>query len=573
MSLAVRIATILTRVLLRLYPPSFRRDVGEALVGDVRRRAQERAGSPTRIGLWLTRLGFSLFANACAAWAELLSRAALPAFSWLDLKLALRMLVRYPGLTLTGGLGIAVAMVIVVGFFSMNRYRFHPTIPLSEGDRLVGLENWDRRTHREERRSLHDFVLWREAMTSVEDMSAFQQVARNLISEGASVERVVVADITPSGFRLARVPPLLGRTLVESDAAAGAAPVIVIGYDVWRTRFASAPDIIGRNLRLGETVHTVVGVMPEGFAFPVNHRFWTPLKIDPREHKRGEGPFVFISGRLAPGFDLAAAQAELSVIGDRMTAQFPDTHKHLRPEVLPYAYPFAGMSLSSADDLVLINALFGLILLVVSANVAVLVYARTATRIGEIAVRSALGASRGRIVGQLFAESLVLAAVAAAAGVGILNGVLGYANRLDESRAFWTDYSLSGSALVYAAALTLLAAVITGVVPALQATGRRLQKNLNQVRAGMSLGRTWTALIVVQVGLAVAVVPIVVALGWSEVRGLFTTPAIAVDQYPGRRAGGRIPVGPGARANRAVPPAGRRTRLYRSRLHAEFPRQ
>ena len=530
---AVTIATSLARVLLRLYPPSFRKDVGDALVGDVRRRAQERARSPIRMGIWVMRLGLSLLANAGAAWVERVSRAVRPAFSWLDLKLALRMLVRYPGLTLTGGLGIAVAMMIVVGLFSMNKYHFHPAIPLSDGDRLVGLENWDRRTHREERRSLHDFVQWREAMKSVEDMSAFQEVARNLISEGASVERVRVADITPSGFRLARVPPLLGRTLVESDAAPGAAPVIVIGYDVWLTRFASAPDVIGRALRLGATVHTVVGVMPEGFAFPVNHRFWTPLKIDPGEYTRGEGPRIYVSGRLAPGFDLAAAQAELSVIGDRMTAAFPDTHKHLRPEVLPYAYPFAGMSLSSADDLGVINALFGLILLVVSANVAVLVYARTATRIGEIAVRTALGASRGRIVGQLFAESLVLSAIAALTGVGVLNGVLGYANRVDESRAFWTDYSLSGSALVYAASLTVLAAVITGVVPALQATGRRLQTNLNQVRAGLSLGRTWTALIVVQVGLAVAVLPIVVALGWSEVRKLITTPAIAVDEFMG----------------------------------------
>ena len=531
--IATRVATTLTRVLLRLYPPSFRKDVGHALVDDVRRRAGDLTGSPRGVAtaLWLLRLMLSLLVNAIAAWLDKVLRGW--SFSWLDLKIALRMLVRYPGLTLTGGLGIAVAMAIVVGFFSMNKHHFNPTIPLSEGERMVGLENWDRRTHREERRSLYDFVQWRDALKSVEDMSAFQDVARNVISEGASVERVLVADITPSGFRLARVPPMLGRTLVDSDAAPGAAPVIVIGYDVWHERFASAPDVIGRDLRLGATVHTVVGVMPPGFAFPVNHRFWTPLKIDPLEYKRGEGPRIFISARLAPGFDLAAAQAELTVIGDRMTAQFPDTHKHLRPEVLPYAYPFAGMSLSSSDDLVLINALFGLILLVVSANVATLVYARTATRVGEIAVRAALGASRGRIVGQLFAESLVLSAVAAAAGVGLLSAALNYANRVDQSRAFWTDYTLSGSALAYAAALTVVAAVITGVVPALHATGRRLQKNLNQVRAGLSLGRTWTALIVVQVGIAVAVVPIVVALAWTEVRELMLAPAIAVEEFMG----------------------------------------
>jgi putative ABC transport system permease protein len=529
-------AAALARVLLLLYPRSFRMEVGSAMVGDVRRRAADLTGRQTaaRASVWLVRLTASLLLNAGAAWVERARRvsSAGPTFSWLDLKLALRILVRYPGLTLTGGLGIAVAMAIVVGFFTTNTWYFHPTIPLSEGDRLVGLENWDRRTSREERRSLYDFVQWREAMQSVEDMSAFHTVARNLISEGASVELVQVAAITPSGFRLARVPPLLGRTLVDSDAAPGAPPVVVIGYDVWRTRFASAPDIIGRDVRLSTTLHTIVGVMPEGFAFPINHRFWTPLQIDPLASRRGEGPSIYISGRLAPGFDLAAAQAELTVIGNRMAVEFPDTHKHLNPAVLPYAYPFAGMGLTSSEDLVLINALFGLILVVVSGNVAILVYARTATRVGEIAVRSALGASRGRIVAQLFAEALVLAAVAGAVGVGLVNAALGLMTRIHTSPPFWTNYRLSESALVYAAALTVLTAVVTGVVPALQATGRRLQSNLCRASyVGMRLGRTWTALIVVQVALAVTVVPIVVALGWWEVRELISTPAFAVDQF------------------------------------------
>jgi hypothetical protein len=104
--------------------------------------------------------GAQLLINAAAVWLGKIFRRR--SFSWLDLKIALRMLVRYPGLTLTGGLGIAVAMAIVVGVFSMNKHHFNPTIPLSEGQRMVGLENWDRRTHREERRSLYDFVEWRK---------------------------------------------------------------------------------------------------------------------------------------------------------------------------------------------------------------------------------------------------------------------------------------------------------------------------------------------------------------------------------------------------------------------------
>ena len=247
--------------------------------------------------MWLVRLTTSLLVNAFAAWGEQLipgwrrhpgrprvrSGAGWSTFSWLDLKLAIRMLVKYPGLTLVGGLGIAVAVAIGVGFFALFHSRFYPNIPLSEGHRLVGLENWDRRTNKENRRSLHDFVLWRAEMKSVEDMTAFRTVARNAIVEDGSVESVQVAEITPSGFRLARVPPLLGRSLLDADAAPGAAGVIVIGFDVWQSRFASAPDIVGRTLRLGRTAHTIVGVMPDGFAFPVNHRYWTPSTADPSD--------------------------------------------------------------------------------------------------------------------------------------------------------------------------------------------------------------------------------------------------------------------------------------------------
>lgn len=537
---AVRFATTLARVLLLLYPPSFRKDVGHAVLGDVRRRARELAGA--RAGVWLVRLAASLLFNALAAWGGALSPRKRHVFSWLDLKLALRMLVKYPGLTLTGGLGIAVAIAIGAGFFAIVQSRFYPDIPLSEGDRLVGLENWDSRTTREERRALHDFVLWRAEMKSVEDMAAFRTVRRNLIASDGSVELVKVAEITPSGFRQARVPPLLGRTLLDGDAASGAAPVIVIGFNVWRSRFASAPDVVGRDIRLGDTVHTVVGVMPDGFAFPVWHRFWIPLKIDLSDIKRGEGPSIFISGRLAPGRGLADANAELAVIGERMAAQFPDTHTYLRPEVLPYTYPFAGMSRHSPDGFWGMSVLASLLLVVVCVNVAILIYARTATRLGEIAVRSALGASRGRIVAQLFAESLVLSSGSAAVGLAAVTMLLDK-TRLIMAEAgdwnFWGDYTVTGTALVYVVALILLASVITGVIPALQATGRRVQFNLCQFHSssGLRLGRTWTTLIVVQVSVACAAVPIAVGLGLFQVRDFFRVPGFPVEQILFARVG------------------------------------
>jgi predicted permease len=534
-------AVLLTRVVLPLYPPAFRHDVSADMVADVRRRAREltESGGNLRAALWMMRHAASLLLNAVAAWRETIADARRdpgPAvFSALDLKLACRMLVKYPGLTVVAGLGIAVAVAITVGFFALFHSRFYPTIPLSEGERLVGLENWDQRTNNEERRSLHDFVLWRETMKSVEDLSAFRTVDRNAILEDGSVEPVAVAEITPSGFRLARVPPLLGRGLVETDAAPGAAPVVVIGFDAWRSRFSSADDIVGRTLRLGNTAHTIVGVMPDGFAFPVNHRYWTPLKTDAAVYARGGGPSIFIAGRLAPGFDLTSANAELAVIGQRMAAEHPDTHRYLSPEVLPYTYPFAGMNRHAANDFWPMSVLVSLLLLIVCVNVAILIYARTATRMGEIAVRSALGASRGRIVAQLFAESLVLSVGASAVGLVVVKSGLDWARSSVEQFAqstFWTDYTLSGTAIVYFVALTMLAAVITGIIPALRATGRGVVWNLHQFNssAGLRMGRTWTTLIVVQVSIASAAIPIAVALSWFQVEDVFSVPNFPVEQ-------------------------------------------
>ena len=269
MNLMTRLATSLTRAVLLLYPPSFRHDMGPALVADVRRRAQVL--TTWRAAFWFLRLGSSLAINLVGAWFD---RAAL---SLIDLKLAFRMLLKYPGLTFVGGLGITVGVTIGVGFFALYESRFFPTMPLPDGDRIVGLQNWDKRTSREERRAMQDFAVWRAEMKSVEHTMAFRTIMRNVINNNGAVELVQVAEMTPSGFLLARVAPLVGRTLVDADAIPGAPPVVVISADVWRKRFASASDVVGRALRMGATAHTIVGVMPDGFAFPVNHRFWIPM--------------------------------------------------------------------------------------------------------------------------------------------------------------------------------------------------------------------------------------------------------------------------------------------------------
>jgi hypothetical protein len=131
-------------------------------------------------------------------------------------------------------------------------------------------------------------------------MGAFRTSQRNLIDQaGPAGDPISVAEMSAAGFRVARVPPLLGRVLLDDDERAGASPVIVIGHDVWTKRYKGDPRILGHTIRLGRTPHTIVGVMPEGFAFPVNHSYWVPLHADPAAYQVGHGPALMVFARLA----------------------------------------------------------------------------------------------------------------------------------------------------------------------------------------------------------------------------------------------------------------------------------
>nr|MDQ3310370.1 ABC transporter permease [Gemmatimonadota bacterium] len=456
----------------------------------------------------------------------------------LDLKLGARMLIKHPGLTLVGGLGMAVAIAISSGAFAFFHSHLYPRIPLDEGERIVALENQNVEVNNEDRQVLHDFFTWREQMRSVQDIGAFRNVGQNLITPGGPPELVQAAEMTAAGFTLARVPPLLGRYLVPEDERPGAPPIVVIGHDVWKNRFAGDPAIVGRQIRFGNTVHTVVGVMPEDFAFPINHSYWTPMRLNPVDFERGEGPEIHVFGRLAPGVTMEEAQAELTTIGRRTAAAFPVTHAKLRPHVWSYTHSIIDIQGISLWGVSQMQLMVSLLLLVTALNVAVLVYARTAMRRGEISVRSALGASRWRIVAQLFAEALVLSGAAAVVGLALAQFGVRMGNSIMEEEMstglpFWTDVSLRPATVLYTVGLAVVAAVIVGVLPALQATGKQLQADLRQLGGGtgMRLGRVWTVLIVAQVAIAVAALPAAVNMGWSEIRNATTRPTYPAEEF------------------------------------------
>ena len=465
---------------------------------------------------------------------------------WLDVKLGVRMLIKYPGLALVGGFGIAVAVAIAAGAFSVIYGTFLvSSLPLDEGGRIVSLQSWDQVASNPERRILHDFDVWREELQAVQQLSAFRMLTPNLITPGAQPESVRVASMSASGFRVARVQPLLGRYLVEDDERVGAPPVVVIGEHVWRNRFAADAEILRRTIQLGAASYSIIGVMPEGFAFPVNHAFWVPLHSGFVRPEPLSGPDLMVFGRLAPGATLESAQAELATIGRRAAVAFPKTHAHLRPQVLPYPYTFVGLHESQdVAGVLLMNAIITMLLVLVCLNVAILVYTRTAMRQAEISVRTALGASRGRIVAQLFIEAFVLSVAGAAAGVAIaalaLRQVAAATLHIASELPFWVSFQLSPQSILYAAALSVLAAAIVGIVPALKATRRGVQTGLRVIGAGgsgMRLGKTWTALVIAQVGFAVALMPAAIFNAWENLRAEMADPGFAAEEFLTARLG------------------------------------
>jgi predicted permease len=472
------------------------------------------------------------------------------ASSWLDAKLGLRLLVRNWGLTLVGGLAMTVAIGIAAVVFAAFDVLMWSPLPLDEGDRVVAIQMWDRAAGQRRDTTWQDVERWRADLQSVDDVGAFQTIRRNVITADGSVQLVAIAEISAAGFRVARVPPLLGRAIVDADAAPGAPPVVVIGHDVWQRRFAGARDVIGRELRLGEDVHTVVGVMPDGFQFPLNFRYWVPLRLAAEDMLRDAGPEGVVFGRLAPDATRARAHAEVTALGTLPPAvrsaqreggsiDARPNAESTGPRIVPYTFAFTGDFERGELGLLwsLASLLLVLLLLPPCANIAILIYARTVTRQQEFAARHALGASRARIVSQLFTEVLLLATAAAGAALLVVRIVsVVMAGRLEEipgGPPFWLTFHVSYRTVLFVAGLAVLGAAMAGLVPALQATGRlaRLGAGALAGRTSLRLGATWTTLVIAQVAFSVAALPLAAELAWGTLRAGVIGPGFAAEEF------------------------------------------
>ena len=450
--------------------------------------------------------------------------------SWLDVKLGLRKLVKHPGLTLVAVFALAIG--IPVGMYPTHLANvMEAPLPVDEGDRIQMLRNFNVARSDEEAVSLQDFVRWREALTSFEAIGAATiGAAYNVISEDGRAAPVQGAEVTASMFDMLRVPPILGRTLISADEVISAPDVVVIGHDLWQARLGGDPDVVGRTIRIGGVQRTVVGVMPEEFLYPFRDHVWLPLRVSTVADGEGQdGPHI-VFGRLLDGFAPEEAQAELSTVGRQMAIEFPETHARLQPEVVPFGIGMAGSpkgGIRTDPEFFAVQALALLVLVVACANVGMLVFARTAARSSELAVRTALGASRTRVISQLFTEALLFAILAA--GMGLLIGdrvILTYAQPiLDQSPIpSWLDFGVTRETVFWALSLAVFSAVVAGVIPALKVTGKAVQRNLQRAAAGRSgirFGGISSALIIADVAFVVVTVGVAVmySFGRSGFRG------------------------------------------------------
>ncbi len=477
-----------------------------------------------------------------------------------DLKIGGRMLVKYPGLTIVGGVAMAFAIWVGIVIFQVVGLFVHPTLPLPEGARLVEIRSMDVAASVQEEQILHDFLEWRQSLRSLTEVGAWRDSSRNLIVSDGEPRPVNVAEMSVSGFRVADGVPLMGRVLLEADEQPAAPAVAIIGYDVWRTRFGSDPDVLGREVQLGNEHATVVGVMREGFEFPVSHDVWLPLKTAVLDQKPRSGPAITVFALLAPGETIQTAQAELTTAGRRAATDLPATHQHLEPRVRPYAMMAAPGEPGDQPIMYAVYSFMAVLVMLICGNVGLLLFARAASREADLVVRTALGASRGRIVAQMFAEALVLGGVAAIVGVIAADFALRtWGTVFLETNMgrlpFWFDLSLSPRTFAVAIVLTVAGAAVAGIMPAMKITRGMGSHRLKQTTAGsggLQFGGVWTVVIVAQVA-ATVIFPAVVYMEQFLLRGIQEfDPGFATEQYLAVQIERDYPVDGGSNADAAT---------------------
>ncbi|NPC86092.1 ABC transporter permease, partial [Pyxidicoccus fallax] len=425
-----------------------------------------------------------------------------------DLRLALRRLRRSPTFTLVAVLTLALGIGANAAIFSVVHAVLLRPLPMHDDARLVRVYTVGRQGPGPT--SPLDLRDMREQARAFDSLFGVASAEMTLAADGpeTSPERVQGGLVTAGFFQGLGVRIQLGRGLQDSDDAPGAPKVAVISHELWQRRYGGSPSVLGRSMHFGGSEPwTVVGVAAPGFDFPSRARMWTPLMWEaPMVKPEARGShWLEVYGRLAPGVSLEGARADVAAIAGRLAEQYPKTNAEKGASVELLRDVLLGRTRPS---LLLLMGAVGLVLLIACANLTHLLLARAASREGELSVRLALGASRGRLARELLLESALLSLLGGAAGLLAAMWALDALAVLgprDIPRI--EEVSLDRAVLAFTAGLSVLTTFLFGLVPALHASRVDLGRSLRSLGGGGGGGahrhRTRSALIIGETALAV----------------------------------------------------------------------